>query len=137
MRHIRLYLFFILAIIISFLSCNPDDDTFVDLGDDRDKFLGTWSVSESCFKTNYTVTISKDPSHSAQILLLNFGNPGPDYNATVGLVAGNKIFVASQIIGDDWTVSGTATLLEPNLMSWAYSLVIAGNSLDCSADYDR
>lgn len=137
MQHIRICLFFILVIIIGFLSCNPDDDTFVDLGDDRDKFCGSWNVSETCFKTNYTVSISKDPSNSAQVLLLNFGNPGPGYNAAVGLVAGSKIFVASQIIGDDWTVSGTATLIDPNLMTWGYSLVIAGNSMDCSSDYSR
>ena len=128
---------FSLLLIIGFFSCNPDDDSIVDPADDRDKFFGSWTVSESCFKANYSVTISADPGNSAQVLLNNFGNPGPSYGPAVGLVAGSKIFVANQVIGDGWTISGTGTLQGANIINWTYTLVIGGNSLSCSAEYIR
>ena len=134
LSHLMLLCF---IIVVGSVSCSPEDDVFVDPGDDRDKFVGVWSVSESCFKSNYTVTISNDPSNSAQVLLANFGNPGPSYPAAVGLVAGSKIFVTNQTIGDGWTISGTGTLSDPNSINWTYSLVIAGNQLDCSSEFTR
>ncbi len=126
-----------LILVLGFLSCNPDDDIIVDPVDDRDKFFGTWSVNESCFKSNYTVTISADPNNSAQVLLANFGNPGPSYQAVVGLVAGSKIFVTNQVIGDGWTINGTGNLQGTQIINWTYTLVIGGNSLSCTSEYVR
>ncbi len=124
-----------LILVLGFLSCNPDDDILVDPVDDRDKFLGNWTVSETCFKSNYTVTISADPGNSAQVLLANFGNPGPNYSPAVGLVAGGKIFVANQVIGDGWTINGTGNLQGTQIINWTYTLVIAGNSLSCTSEF--
>ena len=126
-----------LIIVLGSISCNPDDDPFVDPGDDRDKFMGAWSVNESCFKSNYTVTITKDPGNSVQLLLANFCNPGSSYAPAVGLVAGNKIFVSNQTIGDGWMVSGTGTLQNTHTILWTYNLVIAGNSLSCSSEFNK
>ena len=135
MKVIKELKLWILVVIIGFLSCNPNDDNMVDPVDDRDKFFGSWTVSESCFKANYTVTISADPGNSAQVLLANFGNPGPNYSAAIGLVAGSKIYVTNQVIGDGWTINGTGNLQGSNRIAWTYTLVIAGNSLNCSSEF--
>jgi hypothetical protein len=137
MKNLKHLIILCLVFVVGSISCSPEDDLFVDPGDDRDKFVGVWSVSESCFKSNYTVSITNDPSNSAQVLLANFGNPGSSYAATVGLVAGSKIFVSNQTIGDGWTISGLGTLAEPNLINWTYSLTIAGNKLECSSEFTR
>ncbi len=137
MKMLKDFKIWTLIIVMGFLSCNPDDDTLVDPGDDRDKFLGSWAVNESCFKANYSVTISADPNNSAQVLLKNFGNPGPNYNPATGLVAGTKIFVANQLIGDGWTINGTGTLQGNDIINWTYTLVIAGNSLSCTSEFNR
>jgi len=123
--------------ILGFLSCNLEDDILSDPGDDRDKFVSTWSVSETCFKANYTVKITIDPSNSAQVLLANFGNPGPNYGPAVGIVAGNKIYVSTQNTGDGWTVNGTGTLQDTHTINWSYSLIIAGNNYTCTSEYIR
>lgn len=137
MKKIKEFLLMSLIIMLTSLSCNPDDDPFVDPGDDRDQFLGAWSVDETCFKTNYTVTITKDPGNSAQILLKNFCNPGPNYGPAVGLVAGSKIFISNQTIGDGWMVSASGTLQNPHTILWTYTLVIGANSLSCTSEFNK
>ncbi len=137
MKRIKELLLLGLIVVLGSISCNPDDDGFVDPGDERDKFMGSWNVTETCLKTNFNVVITKDPNNSAQLLLANFGNPGPGYAPTIGLVAGNKIFVSNQTIGDGWTVSGTGTLQDANTISWTYTLVIAGDSFSCTSVFSK
>jgi hypothetical protein len=108
---------------------DPDGD------DPRDKFLGEWKVNESCRRGNYTSVIKPDPGNSAQVLIENFGNPGPGYDDAVGLVSTNYIYVSSQIIGEGWTVSGKGTYQAGGTISWDYTLVIGPSQLDCSATY--
>ncbi|MCK4408131.1 MAG: hypothetical protein KAV44_10680 [Bacteroidales bacterium] len=136
-KTIKYVAFFCLILIISFLACNPDKDDTADPGDPRDKYLGTWNVNETCNKANYQATITKDPSHSAQVLISNFCNPGQGYAPAYALVVGNTINVESQIIGDNWTVSGSGSYKNENLIQWSYTLVIAGSGEDCTADYTK
>ena len=137
MQNLKGLKFWVLILVLGIISCNPDDDVFVDPGNDRDKFFGSWTVNESCFKSNYTVIISADPGNSAQVLLSNFGNPGPNYEAAIGIVAGRKIIVTTQIIGDGWSINGIGDLDDNDNIIWTYTLVIAGNSLSCSSEFTR
>jgi hypothetical protein len=117
-------------------ACLPVDED-VNPDDPVAKFLGTWKVSESCNRNNYTAKIYADPGNSAQVLIENFGDPGPGYDQAVGLVVSNTIYISSQTIGEGWTVSGQGTYSSDGTISWNYTLIIAGNQLDCSAIYSK
>ena len=122
--------------ILPFVACLPEEDDGT--GDPRDKFLGTWKVDETCSRMNYIVTISYDPSNSSQVLISNFGNPGPGYDPAVALVTGNSIYVSSQTIGPSWTANGSGVYISSSeTVDWNYTLKIGGNLLQCSATYSR
>lgn len=114
-----------------------DQNTNPGSGDPREKFLGSWKVTETCSRMNYNVTISDDPQNSAQVLIENFGNPGTGYAPAVALVTGNSIYVSNQTIGSGWSVSGSGTMNDSGRIDWSYSLVINGNTQSCSAFYIR
>lgn len=103
--------------------------------DSREKFLGQWKVSEDCSRGNYIATIKPDPGDDSQVLIVNFGNPGPGYDDAVGTVIGNSISVSVQNIGEGWTVSGYGTYVTGGAISWTYTLVITGYSETCSANF--
>ena len=122
----------LLILILFFPACLPaDEDPNPD--DPVTKFLGYWNFSESCRRGNYTIEIQQDPGNSAQVLIYNFGNPGPDYDPAVGLVVSKNIYVQSQTIGEGWTVDGKGTYETDGTISWDYSLISPPNQLDCSA----
>jgi hypothetical protein len=122
--------------ILLFSTCLPvDEDPNPD--DPNAKFLGTWSVSETCNRMNYDVEIVNDPGNSAQVLLYNFGNPGTGYDPAVGLVVSNTIHVSSQNIGEGWTVNGTGTYLTNGTISWVYDLAIPPNNYSCTATFSK
>ena len=134
MKKIKIILVLLSVITLTFIACEEITNG-IDV-DPRDKFLGSWSANETCYKGNFQVTISKDISNSAQIVLSNFADPGPGYDPAIGIVADNKVVIASQIIGEDWTVSGTGTY-ENGTIHWVYTLVIAGTSESCTAEYTK
>ena len=132
----KYFLIPIIALVITgFPACLPEDDGDP-FNDPRDKFIATWKVAENCTRGNYSSTISADPSNSSQVLISNFGNPGPGYDPAVGLVVGSTVFVSSQTIGESWTVSGEGIYdTGSNTISWTYSLDIAGSNMSCTAEY--
>jgi len=130
----RFFFLLLIIIITQAPSCIPVDED-INPDDPVDKFLGTWSVSESCRRGNYSVDISRDPSNSAQVLLDNFGNPGPGYDPAVGLVVSNSIHVYSQSIGEGWTVSGKGTYQSDGTIEWDFTLIIPPTTYECSATF--
>jgi len=133
---VQLSLMALLALMLFFPACLPEDED-IDTGDPVEKFLGTWSVNESCRRGNYSLEITRDPGNSAQVLVYNFGNPGPGYDPAVGLVVSNNLHIQSQTIGEGWTVSGKGTYSSNGSITWDYSLVIPPNELNCTADSHR
>lgn len=128
---------FLAIFFLSISSCDPLDDDIIEPEDPRDVFIGSWSVSETCSKSNYTVVISKDPYNSSQVLLGNFANPNMG-DPAVGIVTTHKITLdPSQKVGNNWTVSGTGNYVNENLLEWEFTLEIAGNQESCTADYTR
>ena len=116
-------------------SCTVDDDDDGPYVDPRIKFLGDWSVNnEDCNKSRYMVTISEDPSNSAQLLLFNFGfsqTAEPD----TAIVAGNKITLFEQVNSEKWEVAGIGEYEEPDIIDWTYTLYISGDLQSCTATY--
>jgi hypothetical protein len=129
-----IYITLYLVLALLFCSCVPGDAD-VDPGDPAYKFLGTWKVSESCQRLGYDVEITRDPKNSAQVLLYNFGNPGPGYDPAVGLVISDLIQVFSQTIGEGWSVSGKGRYQSNGTITWEYTLIIPPNECDCYATY--
>lgn len=127
-----------LAILFSFLvilnSCVLDEDLDPISGDSRDKFLGKWLFSESpaSRSTSFTVTISYDPSNSSQVLLKNMGNFGYSVSA-YGIVTSNNIYIPSQEIYPDMTISGSGTMSSSDRMDWEYTITGGGDSEDFMA----
>jgi len=115
------------------IGCVNDEDP--DPGDPRDKFLGTWKVSETCLKLNYEVEITYDPQNSSQVLINNFGNPGSGYQAAVAMVVNDKIYISEQETGENWLVSGEGSYLTSNEIEWEYNLTISGNLMQCNSTY--
>jgi hypothetical protein len=137
MKSLKSLLILGMLLLTSFLACDPNAGDPVDPGDPRDKFLGDWNVNETCNRGNYYVTIYADSGNSTQVLLHGFGNPGPNSDDAVGLVVSDKIIVASQTIGEGWTISGEGTYQSNGTITWTYTLVIGPSTLDCTAVFSN
>lgn len=128
-----------LVIITLYLtSCTLDEDMGPISGDDRDKYTGTWLFSESpaARSISYSVTISNDPSNSAQVLLKNFGNMGNSYSA-YGIVTSSYINIPSQEMSDGLFIEGQGSLTSTNTMSWTYTIEGGGDSQNYEATASR
>lgn len=132
----RFLLKLIAVLVLMIPACLPTDED-VNPDDPVSKFLGAWKVNESCRRLNYDVEIQADPGNTAQVLIYNFGNPGPGYDPAVGLVVTNSVYVSSQTIGEGWTVSGKGTWQTDGTISWDYTLIIGPSTLDCGATFSR
>jgi len=132
----RVFLVLISLLALQMPACLPVDED-VNPDDPVAKFLGNWKVNETCNRLNYNVEIQQDPGNSSQVLLDNFGNPGPGYDPAVGLVVSNTIHVTAQTIGEGWTVSGTGTYLSGGTISWDYTLIIPPQEYSCDATFSR
>ena len=138
MKALRITLLLVAALTMTlFQACIIEEDDDVNPTDPRTKFLGDWKVNEDCSRANYMTYIRLYPGNSTQVLIENFGNPGPGYDPAVGLVVSNTIKVSSQNIGEGWTVSGQGTYQQNGSILWNYSLIIGGYKENCSASYSR
>jgi hypothetical protein len=132
----RIILIMLSLVALVVPACLPPDDN-VNPDDVITKFLGNWNVDESCRRLNYSVEIQADPGNTAQVLIYNFGNPGPGYDPAVGLVVTNSIHVSAQTIGEGWTVSGKGTYQADGTISWDYTLIVGVSQFTCNADFSR
>jgi len=130
----KILLIMISVFVLQMPACVPtDDDVYPD--DPVAKFLGDWKVNENCSRMTYDVSIIRDPGNSTQVLIYNFGNPGPGYDPAVGLVVSSSIYVNSQTVGEGWTVDGKGTYQSGGTIQWDYTLVIPPSEYNCSATY--
>jgi hypothetical protein len=99
----------ILLLVILLSSCTLEDPT--ELIDDRDAFIGTWNVVESCTKDYYQVNITKDPGNSSQVTIQNFWNIPNCSNPPYAIIAGSSIVIPSQsICSDNFEVGGSGSM---------------------------
>jgi hypothetical protein len=125
----------VLFIAVLLTSCLDEETN--DLVDDRDAFLGSWNVTESCSKDSYSVQIVKDPSNSAQVLINNFWNTGNCGNAAYGIVAGSSIYLPQQEFCDgDLKLDGSGDIIKEKV-NWSYTVNDGADLHNCTATYVR
>jgi len=97
--------------IFSLAACTEEEP--VPGSDDREKFLGTWSVSANGSQSgqlNYSIDIVAGNSYPEQVLMKNFDFQGTN-TTTFGEVDGNTLAILNsppQVFGND-TISGSGT----------------------------
>jgi hypothetical protein len=124
-----------LMIAFSFTACTALEGDDPGVENARDKFLGTWTVDESCVRLDYEVVILPDENSESKVLLENFAFTGPGYEPAYGFVNESVIDLPQQIIGDNWSVSGTGTYMSDGTITWSYYIEIGSNGSNCEADY--
>jgi len=136
MKLTRLILLFLVTALIGLSSCALDDEIDIPGGDsdNRTMFLGSWSVSDNALKLNYEVTIDRDNSNSAMVVLRNFAGSG---SSASGLVVGKSIVVESQRIGQNWQVNGSGSYKNDKRLDFNYTLQIGGSSEGRQAIFTR
>ncbi len=135
MKHKLLIILLLTGLFFQFTACiddaaDPDKVT-------RESFLGIWNVEESCVRFNYEVEIKPAPDHENKVLMYNFAFTGADFPPAFGFVEGARINVPSQTIGDNWKVVGFGELKPNRKILWEYEIIIAGDRIDCVADYGK
>ncbi len=120
-RYLRITLS--LALLVFMTSCELDEPLEPIGADSRDKFTGTWLFSEApaARSISYSVTITKDPSNSSQVILKNLGNFGNSYSA-YGIVTTSRIVVPSQEIYPGMSIDGDGSMSSNSQMEWSYSI---------------
>lgn len=98
MKAFKKYKYSALFLLIIFVSsCAEEDDNLPDTGgDDRDKFVASWTCVESSKifgNTTYTITIDKWPTDNINIKITNFYN------------LGTNTYVLAAVDNDDLTIS--------------------------------
>ena len=103
-----------LALLI-FASC--EKDIFEDDIDNRDKFVGTWSVSDQILaKANYRVTITKDDQNSVKMWISNFNGLMED---AFVYIDNNEVELPEQDVSG-FIVNGDGVLQGQNTIKWIY-----------------
>jgi hypothetical protein len=129
--------FTVKILIVSMLfSCTEEDDSLIP-SDDRDQFLGTWNVNETCSKNNYQVTIIKDPSNSAQVIINNFWHIPSCVDPPFAIVARKSVIIPKQsICSDGFETEGSGTL-DKNNIEWTYKVSDGAEEVNCTATYTK
>ncbi|MBN1340892.1 MAG: hypothetical protein JXA03_16310 [Bacteroidales bacterium] len=134
----KAYFFFLLMAIGLMPSCVVDDDDDPDPASDRDKFIGTWNVNETCSRDSYTVEIQADPSNSSQVIIKNFWLIGYQEKPPYAIVTGSVLTIPEQAICDNYSneVKGSGTLNKDQIVL-QYSVNDGADLWSCTATYTR
>jgi hypothetical protein len=125
------------TLILSFLFLLSCEEDTTELPDDRDAFIGSWNVNESCVRDSYTVQIVADPSNSSQVLINNFWNTGNCGSAPYAIIAGNNIVIPTQDFCDGaFEVNGDGDL-DKGTISWNYTVNDGADTYSCQASYTQ
>jgi len=113
MKKNTLLLFLVGAFVL--ISCEKDkvEPTI----DDRDKIVGTWSVSDQTLtKANYVVRISKDSENSRKIWISNFHGL---LDSAFAFLSGNSIELSQQNVAEQVTM-GNGNIQNAQQINWQY-----------------
>lgn len=115
------------TIALSLVSCKKDE---------REKFLGTYSVNESCGLGNvsYQMTVSASSSSDDGVLMANFGGFSTAVSVS-GNINKSAITIPNQNIsigGNTVSLSGTGAL-NGTILTIAYTFSVGGGSDNCTA----
>jgi hypothetical protein len=90
---------FSFVLVLFFASCAEEEEILPD-ADPRDKFVGTWTVSETINQVNvpgYTSVVILDTANTSRILISNPNNLGSSLSLKA-IVAGNSLSIDLQNI---------------------------------------
>jgi hypothetical protein len=129
MKKLKPALLFFAVSILLINSCKKDDT------DVRDKFVGSYSISETWTSDgggsgtdSYAISISKSGTDAQKIIIENLANTINEYGSkmnVIGTVSGNSIAIATQSIAVgvySVTVTGTGALND-KLLTISYIIV--------------
>lgn len=135
MKSVKIIGFLILSVLM--LSCTEGTDDINPL-DDRDAFLGTWNVDETCNRIPYQVTIVKDPTNSSQVMINNFWLIGSHEKAPYAIVAGSNIVIPEQnIYNDENTIVKGSGNMDKQTIIWEYTVNDGADLYTCTATYEK
>ncbi len=115
MKNLLILVLLGLTTLLISTSCNKDDDddTIITV-ESRDKFIGAYDVKDTTYNPNpgyhyssYVMTIAKDPSDTAKIIITNLNNYGVE---TLAKVTNNIFMITKQKIGTYYDVSGSGDI---------------------------
>jgi hypothetical protein len=111
--------------------------------DVRDKIEGQWSCDETSeiYKSTaeiFAVYISPDQDDSTKVLIDNFYELGYDVSV-VATVSNRNLYIASQTVGDGYTIIGSGTISSNyNEIKWNYSVEDGSGQVDnATATYTK
>jgi hypothetical protein len=124
-------------ISIALFSCTSEDD-LLNPQEDRDAFIGSWNVTDSCSKDAYSVNIIKDPSNSSQVIIENFWLIGYNEKAPYAIIAGTTMTIPQQNMcnNDANEVSGNGKL-EKKIIKLNYTVNDGADLWTCKANYEK
>lgn len=128
---------FLTAILI-FPSCVTDEDENPDPTSDRDNFIGTWNVQETCSRDSYAVVIEADPTNSSQVIIKNFWLIGYQEEPPYAIISGSVMTIPQQAMCDNYSneVKGSGTLSKDEI-TLQYTVNDGADLWTCSATYTR
>ncbi len=129
--HRNILISLLLIFVLSFTSCTDEINDLVP-DDALEKFLGTWTCQETGDGINsdlnvYNLTITRNPSNTAEVLINNFNQL---QETATALVVSNNIFVESQKI-----LNGTITIEGEGFYSSGE--ILLNYSVDTGADLEN
>ncbi|HNR48167.1 MAG TPA: hypothetical protein PKN14_02850 [Bacteroidia bacterium] len=127
--------FVLIAILLLFSACTPDNET---TGDDRDSFTGGWTCRDSSKSTGdvqplYSVNIAKSGTADT-VIIYNFYNLGGN-TSVMALVSGNSIVIPSQT-DDSYLMSGSG-LFSHDAITINYTAKLGNAADNGTAVYSR
>jgi len=136
-KRFRIQVLYTLLFFLIF-ACVPDEDDQINPASDRDKFLGSWNVTEQCNRDSYTVEIIEDPSNSAQVIIKNFWLIGYQEEPPFAIVSGNSITIPLQTMCSNHTneVKGSG-IFDKDKIIWDYEVNDGADLWKCNAEYSQ
>lgn len=131
MKKIKI-LIFINLISVLLISCEKDPvEQVVDV---RDKYVGSWSVTDQTLsKANYISTITKDSQNSAKLWVHNFHGL---LDSAFVFLDGNNIDLPQQMVSDQ-TTQGNASMQTNQQITWTYWVNDGAQQDTISAVYQK
>jgi hypothetical protein len=125
-HHLNFLKFPGILVMLAFLAYSCENLPGPDTGDDRDKLVDTWKVTEesSPLKSEqgaYWVEIEKHPDKQDMVLIYFFHGLGDDVYAEASL-SGSTLTLGSQVLQGGWTIQGSGEIQKNwNEINWTYT----------------
>lgn len=130
---LQICLLFCSIAMVTITGCKKEDDEPA-----RDKFLGSYTVTEACSQTGnaaYSISITASTSNDDAIVMTGFGN----FAATAAVTAtvnGDNLTIAAQTLtinGIAVNISNGTGAINDNLLTITYTYSVQGGGESCTS----